>query len=376
MACRVRFVTAQGGGWLTRRLGVALFICSSGKLGGIAVLTCTWAPTVFGGMEIVGGTQRETPTGADLSGFIQRFSEHIESLGLSHLLIAQRWWGSGVEMESSSLDCTAMTALFAAYTSRTRLVTAIHPGFFHPAVLAKWAVSIDRLTAGRWSINVTSGWNLAEFDMFGIDPLEHDQRYARSIEFIELLRGVWANPSFSYEGEFFKCDGLELEPRPTGELEIFQGGQSDAAIAMAAAHSDWMFLNGGSLEKTKGIIDRVRAATRATGRDVKFALYGHPLCRKTDAEAWQEIEARVAALDPELRAKRRGSTSGAQGMWADDDNLSHLDTNEGFSSRLIGSPETIMDRIEAFSSIGVDMLHLALGDPLFEEQVFPALGEV
>ncbi len=338
--------------------------------------TCTWAPTVFGGMEMAGGTRRETPVGEDLVGIIRGFSEHIEALGLSHLLIAQRWWGSGVEMESSSLDCTAMTALFAAYTTRTQLVTAIHPGFFHPAVLAKWAVSIDRLTAGRWSINVTSGWNLSEFDMYGIDPLEHDERYARSIEFIELLRGVWAHETFSYDGHYFQCEGLELEPRPTGELEIFQGGQSDAAISMAAGHSDWMFLNGGSLEKTKGIIDKVRRASAATGRDVKFALYGHPLCRPTDREAWEEIDRRAAALDPGLRAKRRGSTSGAEGMWADGDDLSHLDTNEGFSTRLIGSPETIVDRIQAFADIGVDMLHLTLGDPLFEEQVFPAIGAV
>ena len=340
------------------------------------MLTCTWAPTVFGGMEIIGGVRREAPAGNDLTGFIRGFSERIEELGLSHLLIAQRWWGSGVDMESSSLDCTAMTALFAAYTSKTRLVTAIHPGFFHPAVLAKWAATIDRISSGRWSINVTSGWNLAEFDMYGIDPLEHDERYARSIEFIELLRGAWSGESFSYDGQYFQCDELPLEPRPLAPLEVFQGGQSDAAIAMAAQHSDWMFLNGGSLEKTKSIIDKVRRAADATGRRVRFALYGNPLCRATDAEAWAEIDRRIAALDPAMRAIRRASTAGAQGMWADDDDLSHLDTNEGFSTRLIGSPETIVARIEAFGDIGVDMLHLTLGDTLFEEAVFPAIEAI
>ena len=340
------------------------------------MLTCTWAPTVFGGMELAGGTRRDTPVGPVLNDFIRDFSERIESLGLSHLLIAQRWWGSGVEMESSSLDCTAMTALFAAYTTRIQLVTAIHPGFFHPAVAAKWAATIDRISGGRWSINVTSGWNLAEFDMYGIDTLEHDERYRRSIEFIELLRGAWANERFSYQGDYFQCADLELEPRPTGALEVFQGGQSDAAIAMAAGNSDWMFLNGGSLEKTQGIIEKVRGRAAATGRNVRFALYGHPLCRPTDAEAWQEIERRIAALDPTIREKRRSSTAGAEGMWAAEDDLSHLDTNEGFSTRLIGSPETIMERIEAYRAIGVEMLHLALGDPLFEAEVLPAVAGI
>jgi FMNH2-dependent dimethyl sulfone monooxygenase len=99
------------------------------------------------------------------------FCDRIESLGLSHLLVAQRWWGSGLEIEGSSLDATAMTAWFAAHTHSVQLVTAIHPGFFQPAAIAKWGASIDRMTGGRWSINVTSGWNLAEFDMYGVDRL-------------------------------------------------------------------------------------------------------------------------------------------------------------------------------------------------------------
>ena len=65
------------------------------------------------------------------------------------------------------------------------------------------------------------------------------------------------------------------------------------------------------------------------------------------------------------------TTSGAQGMWANDDDLSYLDTNEGYSSRLIGSPETIIDRVEEFRAAGVDMLHVTLGDTLFEKAVLP-----
>jgi FMNH2-dependent dimethyl sulfone monooxygenase len=337
--------------------------------------TCTWAPTTFEGHRLVAGKRqgRKMPAGGELDSIIRRFSERIEALGLSHLLVAQRWWGSGEEIEGSSLDATAMTAFFAAYTSSVQLVTAVHPGFFHPAALAKWGASIDRMSGGRWSINVTTGWNLREFDMYGVPALEHDERYARAREFIEVLRGAWEREELSYAGRYFQTDKLRLEPRPLAPLTVFQGGQSDAAIAMGAALSDWMFLNGGSLEKTTGIIGRVRGEAERQGRSVRFALYANPLCRRTDAEAWEEIDRRVAAIDPDLRARRRQTTAGAEGMWAGDDALSHLDTNEGFASRLIGSPETILARVAEFRAAGVDMLHLALGDALFEEQVLPEI---
>ena len=70
-------------------------------------------------------------------------------------------------------------------------------------------------------------------------------------------------------------------------------------------------------------------------------------------------------------AARKKRVSGAEGMWASEDELSLLDSNEGFVTGLIGSPETILAQIRAFSDIGVEMFHLMLGDKLFEEAVLP-----
>jgi FMNH2-dependent dimethyl sulfone monooxygenase len=213
------------------------------------VSVCTWAPTAFAGPKIVrsmpaGGA---TPEGETLRTFATQYVQRLEALGVSHLLVAQRWWGSAEEMEGSTLDCLAMTAFFAAVTQRIQLITAIHPGFFEPAQIAKWGATIDRVSGGRWAINVTSGWHLREFAMYGVDALEHDARYARAGEFIDVLRGAWTQPEYTHAGTFYQCDALRLEPRPTVPLVVYQGGQSDAAIAMAARHSDWMFLNGGPL---------------------------------------------------------------------------------------------------------------------------------
>ncbi len=338
------------------------------------MLTCTWAPTVFAGPQVVStNTKGRFPDGGALRTAVLPALRRIEELGLSHLLIAQRWWGSGAEMEGSSLDCLAMTALFAAHTERIRLVTAIHPGFFHPAAIAKWGATMDWISGGRWDINVTSGWNLREFDMYGIDTLDHGERYARSAEFIDVLRGAWNQERFTYSGRFYRTDDLQLEPRPRAPLTVFQGGQSDDAVALAAARSDWMFLNGGSLERIEGVVGRVRKACRATGRTVRFAVYAAPLVRRTDAEAWAEIEARIAAIDRDLAARRRRATGGAQGMWASEEDLSLLDTNEGYAARLIGSPDTVYQRLEALRALGVEMLHFDTRDQLFNETILPEL---
>jgi dimethylsulfone monooxygenase len=342
------------------------------------MLTCTWAPTAFAGPQIVRGAPSggATPQGEPLRAFVRSTVARLETLGISHLLIAQRWWGSGEEMEGSTLDCLAMTAFIAAHSQRIQLITAIHPGFFQPTAIAKWGATIDRLTEGRWAINVTSGWHMREFAMYGIDAFDHDQRYARSREFIEVLRGAWSEEQFSYAGRYYQADALRLEPRPTAPLTVYQGGQSDAAIAMAASHSDWMFLNGGPPEKIAAIIDRVRAASLPLGRTVRFAMYAQPFCRATDEEAWRAIDERLAAVDPALVARRQQATSGAMGMWSSDDPLAVLDTNEGFAARLIGSPDTVWARILEFESLGIELFHLDLRDQRFVETVLPRMTGV
>ena len=338
--------------------------------------TCTWAPTTFQGTQVV-TPAGESPGAAaiqDVAAFTGSLVARYEALGLTDLLIAQRWWGSGSDIEGSSLDCLAMTAFFAAHTQKLRLITAIHPGFFQPAATAKWGATIDQLTGGRWAINVTSGWNLDEFHMYGVDPLTHDERYARSSEFITLLRRAWAEPRVDHSGRFYTVEGLQMQPRPGAPLEVFQGGQSPAAIHMAATHSDWMFLNGGSEARVGSVIDAAREACRSTGRSLRFAMYAAPLCRATDEQAWAEIDARLARVDAGLVKKRHERLrKGAQGMWNEDDPLSVLDTNEGYAARLIGSPDTVLRRIEVYRALGVDMLHLDIRDKLFQSEVLPFL---
>jgi FMNH2-dependent dimethyl sulfone monooxygenase len=135
-----------------------------------------------------------------------------------------------------------------------------------------------------------------------------------------------------------------------------------------------MFLNGGPPQKIRAIIDAVRAGAARAGRRVRFALYCIPLCRETDAEAERDLTSMLDKVDSEMIERRNARTGGARGMWASpDDPLTQLDTNEGFASRLIGSPETILNRMLQFHELGVDCFHLTLHDQLFNREVLPRL---
>jgi dimethylsulfone monooxygenase len=344
------------------------------------ILTCTWAPTAMGGPSLTAQPRESSLrslSGTALHERLTRPVEKAEELGIDYLLVAQRWWGTADEIEGSSYDCLAMTAYYAATTKRIKLITAIHPGFFLPAPIAKWGATIDRLTEGRWSINVTSGWHEQEFGMYGAELLPHDDRYRRSSEFIQVLRGAWQDPQFSFSGRYYRTEGLRLEPRPVSpQLEVFQGGQSPAAAEMAAQHSDWVFLNGGSPEKIAKLIELFRTAAAKTRRDLRFALYAIPLCRPTEREAQREIDEMVRLVRPDAVEKRRQRVSGAHGMWEpSDDPLTLLDSNEGYASRLIGSPSTILKRMREFHDLGIDCFHLTLHDDRFNTEVLPRLSK-
>ncbi|MEZ4482650.1 MAG: hypothetical protein R3B97_16205 [Dehalococcoidia bacterium] len=112
----------------------------------------------------------------------------------------------------------------------------------------------------------------------------------------------------------------------------------------------------------------------AQGRTVRFALYAIPLCRETDREAEDVVDTMAANIDPVRVVRRRDRVSGARGMWQESpDVLTTLDSNEGFASRLIGSPATIEQRMLEFHNLGIDMFHLTLNDDRFVAEVLPRI---
>ncbi len=338
-----------------------------------------WMPLGSGGFVISNVPQRtdwSLEYNADLA-------VTAEKLGFEYGLAPARFIAShGWELQQEAVTCTAV---LAARTQRLKLISAVHTGFWHPAMVAKMGATIDVFSHGRFAINVLSGWFRDEFRAFGEPWLDHDERYRRSEEFIEVLKRLWTQDIVTFKGDFYRINEGWLKPRPVSEPhpEIFQGGNSKAARRMAATHSDWYFLNGNSVDGVREQIEEVRWLAAAAGRSVKFGLNGFVIQRPTEHEALEQLQAIIAGADPKVvqafadQARNAGaSTAEKVGMWADSSYANLVQPNDGFKTRLFGPPELIAERIGAYEEVGVDMmlcafLHFTDELPAFGRDVIP-----
>jgi alkanesulfonate monooxygenase len=171
-----------------------------------------------------------------------RYARTAERVGFEYALSQIRFM-AGYGAANQHEPVTFSQALLAK-TERLKLIAALLPGPWNPAVAAKQIASIDNYSDGRVAVNVVSGWFKAEFTSIGQWWLDHAERYRRSREFIECLKGIWTQEKFTYKGDFYQFHDYPLQPKPLvlpnrPYPEIFQGGNSDDARANGAAVSDY-----------------------------------------------------------------------------------------------------------------------------------------
>ena len=174
---------------------------------------------------------------------------------------------------------------------------AVRPAFKHPAIVAKMASSIDEISGGLAAINLVTGWWQREWEAMGLSPMPHDDRAARSEEFLTILKGLWTQPHFSFEGRYYQIDDITLTPPPVRKPHptIYLGGESDMAQRSAAKLADVFIINGRPVEETKVLIDQVGAYAAEEGREVQFGVSAFVICRGSLAAA-QEEHARLHSL--------------------------------------------------------------------------------
>lgn len=320
-----------------------------------------WVPNVSGGL-VTSHIPQRTDWSFDYN---RRLALTAEAAGFTHALAQARFFASyGADKQLEAV--TTATAL-ATVTTRLNLIAAVHPGLWHPAVIANVIASADVISNGRMSLNVVSGWFKDEFTGFGADWLEHDERYVRSEEFIRILKGMWTQERFSFEGKYYTITDVAMEPKPITRPHptIFQGGNSVAAREMAARVSDVLFLNGGSIEHIAAQIQdtRQRAARYGRGDQLRFAMNAFVISRDTEHDAHDTLREIIAQANVEAvhgfgeSVKEAGqSTREREGMWANSSFEDLVQYNDGFKPRLVGTPEQIAERIQAYHAVGVDIL--------------------
>jgi alkanesulfonate monooxygenase len=311
-----------------------------------------------------------------------KYAQTAEQAGFEYALSQIRFM-AGYGADSQHEPVSFSQALLHE-TKTLKLIIALLPGPWNPAIAAKQLASIDNYSKGRVAVNVVSGWFKTEFLSIGQWWLDHAERYRRSREFIECLKGIWTQEKFTYNGDFYQFHDYPLQPKPLSwegrpHPEIFQGGNSVDARENAATVSDYYFMNGNSksarclvttltiaaLEGFQSQIKDVQERARREGRekDVKFALNGFVIVRETEESAirvLQEIQGKadadaVEAFRQEVQ-NAGASTANKQGMWANSKFEDLVQYNDGFKTKLIGTKEQIADRILLLKSLGVDVL--------------------
>lgn len=336
-----------------------------------------WVPNVSGGLVISSIDQR-TDWSLDYN---IKLAQIAEQSGFDYALVQIRFIGSyGADSQHESASFATGLLL---NTEKLNVITAILPGPWHPAVVAKLGATVDQLSKGRWKVNIVSGWFKDEFTALGEPWLEHDERYRRSEEFIRVLKGIWTGDDFSFRGDFYRINHFTLKPKPIQQPhpEIFQGGASRAAKDMAGRVSDWYFTNGGTPEFIRAQIDDVNEVSRreAGGRRVKFGVNGFAIVRDTEEEA-RGIHADILrhAIPEAVKGfgdavRQAGQSTGDRvGLWAASSPEDLVQYNDGFKTGLIGTPEQVAERIIALKDVGVDLV--LLGFLHFQEEV-KAFGE-
>ncbi|RMZ67688.1 methanesulfonate monooxygenase [Pyrenophora seminiperda CCB06] len=341
-----------------------------------------WVPNVSGGLVI---SQIPQKTSWDLPSNI-RYARTAEAHGFEYALTQIRFtaaYGAAHQHESITLSQALLH-----HTMRLKVIAAILPGPLTPVVVAKQIASIDNYTNGRVAVNIVSGWNKSEFTAIGEWWLEHAERYRRSNEFIQCLRGIWTAgeegegegaQGFSFSGDFYRFHNYKLNPKPLQKPhpEIFQGGNSDDARNNGAEVSDWYFMNGNDLEGFREQIADVKARAVKAGRGpdaVRFAVNGFVIVRDTEEEAFHVLrdiqgKADTAAVSAFASAVKQAgaSTSNKRGMWADSKAADLVQYNDGFKTKLIGTKEQVADRILLLKSLGVGLVLTAFLH--YEEEV-------
>ena len=338
-----------------------------------------WVPNVSGGL-VVSNIEQRTSWDIDYN---RKLAQIAEKAGFEYALSQIRFTaGYGAEFQHESVSFSH--ALLAA-TTKLKVIAAILPGPWNPVLAAKQLATIDLLTEGRIAVNIVSGWFRGEFTAIGEHWLDHDERYRRSKEFIEALKGIWTQDNFTYRGDFYRFNNYTLKPKPLQQPhpEIFQGGSSRAARDNAASVSDWYFTNGNTVEGIKAQVDDIRAKAAANHHQVKIGVNAFVIARDTEEEAKAVLAEIIAKANPEAvnafghEVKNAGAASPEkEGNWAKSTFEDLVQYNDGFKTNLIGTPQQIAERIVELKAVGVDLilsgfLHFQEEVAYFGEKVLP-----
>jgi dimethylsulfone monooxygenase len=301
--------------------------------------------------------------------YVSRLARRSEQIGFDLTLIAELNLNDIKGDDAPSLDAWSTAAALAAVTERIELMVAVRPQFHAPALFAKQAANIDHISGGRLSLNVVSAWWATEARRYGVHFDQHDDRYARTSEWLDVVNGLWTEPVFTHRGSLYTIEDGILEPKPLQRPRptIYAGGESPAAKSLISQKCDAWLTHGDPPDVIGTRIADMRARREAHGLPpMSYGVAGFAVVRDTEAEAQREL-ARITDVQQSARGFANyqdwvGNTQLEQRVSLQDYSVS----NRGLRTGLVGTPEQVAGRILEFERAGVDLLLLQFS-PQHEE---------
>jgi alkanesulfonate monooxygenase len=336
-------------------------------------------PTTGDGREIVGFGPAIGRRPPDID-YLAQIAQACDQLGYEAVLTP-----TGTKCEDSWLVTSALTR----DTRFLKFLVAFRPGLVSPTLAAQQASTFQRMSRGRLLLNIVTGGDAVEQRRFG-DWLDHDQRYARTAEFITVLRGAWSGKPFDFHGEHYEIAGAETRQPPDPIPEIFFGGASPAAQQVAADHADVYLTWGEPPDHVAERLEHMRTLAERSGRRLRFGIRLHVINRDRADDAWAVTDRMLESMPEEAvaEAQKRFAAEDSVGQrrmaelhGGDRDNLV-ISPNlwagfglvrPGAGTALVGSHQEVADRIAEYHALGIDHFILS-GQPHLEEAFWFAEG--
>jgi len=321
----------------------------------------------------------DTKDGWGTLGFSTELARTAEEHGWGGALIGTGW---------GRPDTFTVATALAARTTTFKPLVAIRPGYWQPAHFASSAATLDHLSGGRLLVNIVSGRdNVAAY---GDSEGDQSQRYARTKEFLQLVRRLWTEENVTFKGDYYAVEGSTVVPRPHRDgprthPRLYFGGASAAAEQVSATEADVQLFWGEPLAGVAERIDRLEGLSQSLGRahaPLEYGLRITTLVRDTTEEAWRDAEAKVATMAERQQAPR---SDGLQRKAVGQERLlalaergevldSCLYTTPGKfggggagTTWLVGSPDDVADALRKYQELGIT--HFILSDTPYKQEI-------
>jgi FMNH2-dependent dimethyl sulfone monooxygenase len=297
-----------------------------------------------------------------------------DELGFDTTLIAERFLGP-------DLEAWVLASALAVMTRRIELMVAVHPGMVTPQVVAKMGASLDRISGGRFAVNIVNGWWKEEFDLFSNGTWIADaERYPRMGEFIQVMKGLWTDSDLNFDGAFYRAhvraaltgaDGKVVIP-DAGDIiakpahprcpPIYAASRSSAGKALIARHCDvWFAEYRPGYRNFESNIERMSADLRAMDA----------LAAKHDRRLRYAINPQVICCDSQDEAEALADEAERDGGPRDR-------MVNALGAGLVGTPQFLAQRLRRYAAIGIDCVMLRFtpmlhGVETFGTKVIPLL---